>query len=102
MRIESSFGLVDTAISAIQKQAERMRVISSDVGNTRTAVPEIVDIKSDRGAEDGFGSLGSRIDLNHLPVKMTNLNFAVQTYKANVGVLERYKQMTETKLELLG
>jgi flagellar basal body rod protein FlgC len=101
MRIESSFSLVDSAISAMQKQAE-MRIISSDVGNARTAVPEIVGTESDRGAEAGLGSCASRINLEHLPNRMTNLNSAVQTYKTNVGVLERYKQMTKIKLELLG
>ena len=101
MRIESGFSLINSAISAMQKQAE-MRIISSDVGNTRTAVPEIVGFESDMDTESGIMSGGSHISLDHIPVPMINLNMAVQTYEANIGILECYKQMTEIKLELLG
>lgn len=102
MRIESGFSLIDSAITAMQEQAERVSNSTSGVANIKTAVPEIVGTENDRGAEAGFGSPGNCIDLNNLSVQITNLDIAVQTYKANIGVLERYRQMTETKLELLG
>jgi flagellar basal body rod protein FlgC len=102
MRIESSFGLVDTAISAMQKQAESMRIITSSDGNARRAVPDIAGTESGIGVDAGLGSRGSRVNLDLLPVQMTNLDIAVQTYEINVGVLGRYKQMTETTLGLLG
>jgi flagellar basal body rod protein FlgC len=101
MQIESSFSLIDTVLSAMHEQTGRMNIITSGVADARKAVPEIVGIESDMGAEAGFGSFGSRINLDLLPVQMTNLDVAVQAYEVNVGVLGYYKQMTEETLELL-
>ena len=102
MQIGSSFSLIDTVISAVHGQSESMRNITSGVGDARKAVPDIVGTESDIGAEAELGILGSRINLNHLSVQMTNMNIAVQAYEVNFGVLGRYEQMTETTLELLG
>ena len=102
MQIESSFNLIDTTISAMREQGDRMRNITSGVVNERASVPDTVAAESDMGEEAGAENLGSSINLDHLPVQMTNLNIAAHTYEANVGVLSRYKRMTETTLELLG
>ena len=102
MQIESNFSLMDTAISAMRRQSEYMRNITSDVANERTTVPETVGTEGDTGARAGAKSRGSRINLEHLPVQMTNLNIAAQAYEANIVVLRRYQQITETKTDLLG
>ena len=102
MQIESSFSLMDTAISAMHRQSEYMRNITSGVANARATVPETVGTEGDMGAQAGAKSRGSRINLDHLTVQMTNLNIAAQAYEANIDVLRSYQQITETKTDLLG
>ena len=102
MQIESGFSLIDTAVSAMRGQGESMRNITSGIANAKTSVPDIVGTESDMGADAGVKSRGSLIDLDNLPIQMTNLNIAAHTYEANVDLLGRYQQMTETTLEILG
>ena len=102
MQIESGFSFINTVISAMRGHSEHMSNITSGVGVARRAVPEIVGTESDMGTEFGAGSFSNLIDLDNMPVRMTNLNVAAQAYEANVGVMGCYQQMTETKLELLG
>jgi flagellar basal body rod protein FlgC len=102
MQIDSSFSLIDTAISAIHGQDKRMRIITSGVASTKTTVPDMVGSENDIGAGDETKSHIGRINLDLLPVQMTDLNIVAKAYEANIGVLGRYKQMTETTLDLLG
>ena len=102
MNIESSFSIIDATISAMRKQGESMLNITSDLDNTRTNIPDIVNAEGDMDAELGSRSCGNLMNLDNVPVRMTNLMVAAQTYEANVGVLSRYRQMTEAKLELMG
>jgi flagellar basal body rod protein FlgC len=102
MNIESSFSIIDATISAMRKQGESMLNITSDLDNTRANIPDIANAESDMDAKLGSRSSGNLINLDNVPVRITNLMVAAQTYEANVGVLSRYRQMTEAKLELLG
>jgi len=102
MQIESRFSLIDAVISTLRDHGKRMPNIISGVDNTKTNIPDMVGTEDDMGAEAGAGRRGSLIDMDNVPVQMTNLIVAAQTYEANVGILSRYKQMTETKPELLG
>jgi hypothetical protein len=102
MPIESRFDLIDSVISAMRGQCKNMPDIITGVDNPRKNVPDITHAESDMGAGTGVRSHGGLFDLDSVPVRMTNLLVAAQTYEANVGLLGRYKQMTETKLELLG
>jgi flagellar basal body rod protein FlgC len=58
--------------------------------------------ENNMGAEVGIFRHGSLINLDVLSVRMTNLNIAARAYETNIGLLSRYKQMRETKMELLG
>jgi hypothetical protein len=102
MQIENSFSLIDTAISTMCRTGESKLIINSITNKPEMAFPNIVGAKSDITSEVGFTSRESHIDLDHLPVQMKNMLVAVNKYEANIGVLGRYKQMTETTLELLG
>jgi len=102
MQIESRFSLIDTSISAMRGQGECKLNITSGIANAKTSVTDIVGIESDMGTEAGAQSRGSRINLDLLPVQMTNLNLAAHAYEANISLLSRYRQMTETTLELQG
>ena len=102
MRIDCGFSLTDMAVSSMRNQSKRMLNIISGVGNERTTIPDMVGTEGDIIAEIGDKSRGSLIDMDNVSIQMTNLNIAAHTYEANVGLLGRYKQMTETKLELLG
>ena len=102
MQIDSSFSLIDAAISAMRRQRKNMPNIITGIDNPRTNIPDIPHAESDMGAVTGIRSHGGLFDLDNVPVRMTNLLVAARAYEANVGVLGRYKQMTETKLELLG
>lgn len=102
MQIESSFGLIDTAISTMRGQGECKLITKSITNKPKTAFPDIVGTKSDITAEAVFASRESYIDLDRLQVQMANMLVAVNKYEVNIGVLGRYKQMTETTLELLG
>ena len=102
MLIESRFDLIDSVISAMRGQRKNMPDIITDVDSPATNVPDITHAESDMGAGIGIGSHGGLFDLDNVPVRMTNLLVAAKAYESNIGVLGRYKQMTETKLELLG
>ena len=102
MLIESRFDLIDSVISAMRGQSERMLNIISGVDNPATNVPDITGTGNYMDSEPGSSGRRSLIDMDNEPVRMTNLLVAAKAYEANVGVLGRYKQMTETKLELLG
>ncbi len=102
MQIDCGFNLTDLAVSAMRNQSNRMLNNISGVDNAGASIPDMVDTESDMDAEAGIMSRGSLIDIDNLPVQMTNLIVAAQTYEANVGLLSRYKQMSETELELLG
>jgi len=102
MLIESRFNLIDSVISAMRGQRKNMPNIISGVDNPRTNVPDITGTESDMGAETGVWSHEGLFNMDNVPVRMTNLLVAAKAYEANVGVLGRYKQMTEIKLELLG
>ena len=102
MLIESRFDLIGSVISAMRGQRKNMPDIITGVDNPKANVPDITHAESDMGAELGVRSHGGLFDLDNMPVRMTNLIIAAQTYKANIGVLGRYKQMAETKLELMG
>lgn len=102
MQIDCSFNLTDLAVSAMRNQSKRMLNNISGVENARTNVADMKGAENSMGAEAGTGSSGILINMDNLPVRMANLNIAAQTYDANVGLLGRYRQMTETKLELLG
>jgi hypothetical protein len=102
MQIDCSFSLTDLAISAMHNQSKHMLNNASGVENTKTNVADAKDAESYMDDEAGAGSSGPLIKLGNLPVRMTNPNIAAQTYGANIGLLDRYRQWTQTKLELLG
>ena len=102
MRIDCGFSLTEIAVSAMRNLSKRMLNITSDLEDGRASVPDIMGAESDMDDKFGIRSRGSLIDSDNVPVRMTNLIVAAQTYEANVGLLVRYRQMTETKLELLG
>lgn len=102
MQIDCSFNLTDIAVSAMRNLSKRMLNDISSIDNTRASIADIIDAESDNGTEFGAESSGFLIDMDNVPVRMTNLIIAAQTYETNVGILSRYKQMTKTKLDLLG
>lgn len=102
MEIDCSFNLTDLAVSAMRNQSRNMLNNITSVDNAGASIPDMAGTESDMEIEAGIMSRGSLIDMGNVPVRMTNLIVAAQTYEANVGLLGRYKQMTETKLELMG
>ena len=102
MQIDCSFNLTDIAVSAMRNLSKRMLNDVLDVENAKANVSDLKGAENYMGAEAGVGSSGPFINLDKMPVRMTNLIIAAQTYETNVGLLSRYKQMTEIKLELMG
>lgn len=97
MQLDFSFSLTDIAIEAMRNQSKHMLNDISSVDNSKTTVSERVDAEDNMGAEFGAENLKNLVNS---PVRMTNLVIAAQTYEANIGLLGRYRQMTEIKLEL--
>jgi flagellar basal body rod protein FlgC len=102
MEIDCSFNLTDIAVSAMRNQSKNMLNNISSVDDAGASIADMAGTKSDMDTEAGIVSRVSLIDMDSVPVRMTNLIVAAQTYEANVGLLGRYKQMTEAKLELMG
>lgn len=102
MQIESGFNLMDVAISAMHGQRKSMPAMISSVNNKRKNIPDIADTEGKMNTELGTFSRGSLINPDLPPVQMMNQKVAAQAYNANVGLLNRYRQWTETELELLG
>ena len=102
MQIDCSFNLTDLAVSAMRNQSKRMLNEAFGVENINTNVADSKGAENYMNDEAGAGSSGFLINLGNVPVRMINLNIAAQTYKTNIGLLSRYRQWTQTKLELLG
>jgi flagellar basal-body rod protein FlgC len=131
MKIDSTFGPVDVAVSGLRAQSKNIEVISSNVANIQTTnagkgqpyrrleavfknnkdggvdVEKIIEDTSqfpkilDPGNPEADQEGYILMPNVDLPVEMMNLAVAARTYEANAAVLRRYQKMVETTLELL-
>lgn len=131
MKIDSSFGPIDMAVSGLRAQSKNMEIISSNVTNIRTTdagkgqpyrrLEAVFKSDKDGGVDvekiaEDMSAFPRILDLGNpdadeqgyvtmpnvdLPVEMMNLNLAARAYEANAAVLRRYQKMVETTLELL-
>ena len=131
MKVDSSFGPVDMAVSALRAQGKNMEIISSNVANIRTTDAgkgqpyrrlEAVFKSNENGGVDvekiveDMSNFQKILDPGHpdadeqgyvtmpnvdLPIEMMNLTMATKAYEANAAILRRYQKMVETTLELL-
>jgi flagellar basal-body rod protein FlgC len=131
MKIDSTFGPVDMAVSGLRAQSKNIEVISSNVANIQTTdagkgqpyrrleavfknnkdggvdVEKIIEDTSqfpkilDPGNPEADQEGYILMPNVDLPVELMNLAAAARTYEANAAVLRRYQKMVETTLELL-
>jgi len=130
MRVDSTFGPVDIAVSGMRAQNTQMELISSNIANGQGQPYRRLQafFRTENQDEEGIGGVGidsiaqdmsalekifdpgnPKADAGgyvsmpnvQLPIEMMNLSTATRAYQANAAILKRYQKMVETTLELL-